>query len=113
MMKMKMASAFLLLLILTTTYQLNPLGKPREQEIYMVSPTVDFQTVWDTRSGEEVAGENGIRYWEGQGGGVEALRLRMLNSKRRNRYGGHKHFKLYPPEGSAQSSRMNQNERSS
>jgi hypothetical protein len=90
----------------------NPLGKPREREIYMVSPTVGFQTVWDTRSGE-VAGENVIRYWEEQGGGIEALRSRMLNSKRRSRYGGHKHYKLQHPEGSPQSSRMNQNKRSS
>jgi predicted phosphodiesterase len=63
----------------------NPLGKPREREICMVNPNVDFQIVWDTRKGE-VEGEALIRYWEEKGGGVEMLRSRMKKSKRRSRY---------------------------
>ena len=66
-------------------YLHNPLGKPREREIYMVNPQVDFQTVWDTRQGE-VEWETVIRYWEEQGGGVEMLRKRMKKSKRKSRY---------------------------
>ncbi|KAL3904725.1 MAG: hypothetical protein SGILL_009956, partial [Bacillariaceae sp.] len=63
----------------------NPLGKPREREIYMVNPDVDFQTVWDTRIGE-IEGDTVIRYWEENGGGVEMLRKRMKKSKRKSRY---------------------------
>ena len=44
-------------------YVHNPLGKPREREIHMVSPDIDLQVVWSTRNGE-VPGETVIRYWE-------------------------------------------------
>jgi hypothetical protein len=79
----------------------NPLGKPRERELFMVSPSVDFQHLWDTRRGE-TAGETVIRLWEERGGGVEALRERMQRSKRRTRYGAHKHMKV--PSSSSSSS---------
>ena len=62
----------------------NPLGKPREREMYMVSPKADYQLIWD---GGEVPGRRIIRLWEEEGGGVEALRDRMANSKRKTRYG--------------------------
>lgn len=68
----------------------NPLGKPREREIYMVSPQVDFQEVWKTTSDTEkgeVEGCQVIRLWEEQGGGLDALITRMANSKRKSRYG--------------------------
>jgi hypothetical protein len=69
----------------------NPLGKPRERDMRMVAPDMEFQLVWDTRLGE-ITGETVIRYWEEKGGGVQALRERMENSKRKSRYG--KHYKL-------------------
>lgn len=72
----------------------------------MVNPDVDFQAVWDTRKGE-IPGETVIRYWEQYGGGVEALRERMANSRRRSRY-SHKHMKLHHL-GKDHSSRMNKN----
>ena len=67
----------------------NPLGKPRERALYMVSPTVDFQLVWDTSTGE-VPGKQVLRFWEEQGGGVEALKHRLEKVKPRGRYNKHK-----------------------
>jgi len=56
-------------------YVHNPLGKPRERESRMISPDVDFQCIWDTRTNNgEVKPERPIiRYWEEQGGGLENI----------------------------------------
>jgi len=67
----------------------NPLGKPRERAMYMVSPNVDFQLVWDTSTGE-VEGEKVIRLWEEQGGGLAALDKRLKTLRPKGRYNKHK-----------------------
>ena len=68
----------------------NPLGKPRERQLYMVSPQVDFQLLWDTTTrGEIPAATTILRYWEQYGGGIEALERRLRVVKPRGRYNRH------------------------
>ena len=57
-------------------YIQNPLGNPREREMQIVNPNVDFQLIWDCRTtiGEIVAEEEIIRYWEQKGGGLQGLK---------------------------------------
>lgn len=56
-------------------YVHNPLGKPRERELYMVSPNVTFQRLWE--NGAEIPGDTVLRYWEQYGGGTEMLQERL------------------------------------
>ena len=69
-------------------YVHNPLGKPRERLLHMISPRVDFQLVWDQGRPVE-ASVPIIRYWEEQGGGVPKLkeRLQRFQRRRASRYG--------------------------
>lgn len=66
-------------------YVHNPLGKKSERDMYMVSPNVDFQLLWDTRLGE-ISGIQTMRLWEEQGGGLEGLKQRLdMNERTRPR----------------------------
>ena len=87
-------------------YVHNPLGKPAEREMKMVSDEVQFQLVWDctkssTNSDEyrtqisdemsyvgglgEIPGERVIRFWEEKGGGKRLLARRMKHRRQRKR----------------------------
>lgn len=62
-------------------YVHNPLGSPRERQMYMVSPEVDFQIIWNKFG--QVSGETVIRLWEEQGGGIAGLNNRGFGRRRR------------------------------
>ena len=63
----------------------NPLGKPAERDMNMISPELTFQLLWDTKNGGEIQGEQVIRYWEEKGGGVKVLARKMKHSKIRKK----------------------------
>jgi len=77
-------------------YVHNPLGKPAEREMNMISTNAGFQLLWDTTltsssksdsetiSGE-VGGEQIIRYWEEKGGGKKLLARKMKHHRKRRR----------------------------
>lgn len=65
-------------------YVHNPLGNPRERLLYMVSPDVDFQLLWE--GGSLVEGNQVMRLWEEEGGGTLALQKRLeVHGRRRPR----------------------------
>eukprot|EP00979_Chaetoceros_neogracilis_P012448 scaffold3310_cov283-Chaetoceros_neogracile.AAC.30 len=85
-------------------YVHNPLGKPAEREMNMVSDEIDFQLVWDccrkssfgiadiadgtlSYSGGlgEIPGDRVIRFWEEKGGGKELLARNMKHRRQRQR----------------------------
>ena len=58
----------------------NPLGKPREREMGMISHDINFQLIWDTSMGQ-IPSEQVIRYWEERGGGKLMVWRHMLKRK--------------------------------
>eukprot|EP00562_Extubocellulus_spinifer_P010654 CAMPEP_0178499288 /NCGR_PEP_ID=MMETSP0696-20121128/15744_1 /TAXON_ID=265572 /ORGANISM="Extubocellulus spinifer, Strain CCMP396" /LENGTH=505 /DNA_ID=CAMNT_0020127975 /DNA_START=152 /DNA_END=1669 /DNA_ORIENTATION=+ len=68
-------------------YVHNPVGKPVEREMNMISNELDFQLIWDSSSyiGEVPSGETVIRYWEQWGGGVKLLSENMAKRRRSRR----------------------------
>lgn len=84
-------------------YVHNPLGKPAEREMNMVSNNVDFQLIWDCRKSSfakaaiadeslsysgglgEIPGVRVIRFWEEKGGGKEVLARKMKHRRQRRR----------------------------
>jgi predicted phosphodiesterase len=86
-------------------YVHNPLGKPAERAMNMISNEVDFQLVWDctkslskpvsdvpeymSYSGGigvgEVPGERVIRFWEEKGGGLKSLSRNMKHRRQRKK----------------------------
>jgi len=84
-------------------YVHNPLGKPAERQMNMVSNEVDFQLIWDCRKSSiekadiaddslsfsgglgEIPGVRVIRFWEEKGGGKEVLARNMKHRRQRRR----------------------------
>jgi len=84
-------------------YVHNPLGKPAEREMNMVSNDVDFQLIWNCTKSSfakaaiadeslsysgglgEIPGDRVIRFWEEKGGGKELLARNMKHRRQRRR----------------------------
>ena len=83
-------------------YVHNPLGKPREREMYMINPTISLKEdclIWEKKKkqkkncGENYENNNDdnddgtikrktiIRYWEQYGGGLKMLQKRMKDQR--------------------------------
>lgn len=52
----------------------HPLGKPRERQLYMISPNVTWKLIWDINIGEVIESPYPIiRYWEEHGNGLQTF----------------------------------------
>ena len=56
----------------------NPLGKPREREMYMVSPRVNFKLIWSLEDEGEVKSPQIIRMWEEEGSALYTKKRKGL-----------------------------------
>ena len=65
-------------------YVHNPVGKPVEREMNMISKDFDFKLVWDATTYDgEISAPTLVRYWEEQGGGLEMLSRNLSKRERR------------------------------
>jgi predicted phosphodiesterase len=64
----------------------HPLGKPRERQLQMISPHVQWKYIWNTEmDGEIIPPYSILRYWEEHGNGMETFQKHHFEKSRKGR----------------------------